>query len=173
MGTYPKEWERHLALRDGRAIYVRPVRPEDEALYISFLSAETAEDLRRRFFAAVKHFNRAFIAPLTHVDYVKAMAFIALDEANGQIVGAARLHATTAEGSGEYAILVRSDWKSHGLGWLLMQILIDYARAKNFHYIRGQVLHDNTKMLNMCRELGFEIKSDPDEPYICDVKLSL
>ena len=111
MGAYPKEWERHMALRDGRAIYVRPVRPEDEALYISFLSAETAEDLRRRFFAAVKHFNHAFIAPLTHVDYVKAMAFIALDEANGEIVGAARLHATADEGSGEYAILIRSDWE--------------------------------------------------------------
>jgi acetyltransferase len=173
MGAYPKEWERHLALRDGTAIYVRPVRPEDEPLYIQFLSAETAEDLRRRFFAEVKHFNHAFIVPLTHIDHAKAMAFIALDEAKGEIVGAARLHATADEGSGEYAILIRSDWKSHGLGWLLMQMLIDYARAKSFHCIQGQVLHDNTKMLNMCRALGFKIKSDPDEPYICDVRLSL
>src|SRR5262245_6497254 len=30
---YPKEWERHLTLRDGAAIFVRPIRPEDEPLY--------------------------------------------------------------------------------------------------------------------------------------------
>jgi acetyltransferase len=140
MAIYPKEWERHLTLRDGTAVFVRPVRPEDEPLYIRFLSAETAEDLRRRFFAAVKHFNHAFIAPLTHADYAKAMALIALDEARGEIVGAARLHAIANKDSGEYAILIRSDWKSHGLGWLLMQMLIDYARAKSFHCIQGQVL---------------------------------
>jgi GNAT superfamily N-acetyltransferase len=140
MAIYPKEWERHLTLRDRTAVFVRRVRPEDEPLYIRFLSAETAEDLRRRFFAAVKHFNHAFIAPLTHADYAKAMALIALDEARGEIVGAARLHTTANKDSGEYAILIRSDWKSHGLGWLLMQMLIDYARAKSFHCIQGQVL---------------------------------
>ncbi len=173
MAVYPKKWERHLTLQDGTAIFVRPVRPEDEQLYIRFLSAETAEDLRRRFFAAVKHFNHAFIAPLTNVDYVKAMAFIALDEAKGEIVGAARLHATDGTGSGEYAILVRSDRKGRGLGWQLMQTLIAYARTRSYRCIRGQVLHENVKMLDMCRELGFDVKTDPDEPYICDVKLSL
>ncbi len=34
---YPKEWERHATLRDGTAIFVRPVRPEDEPLYRTVL----------------------------------------------------------------------------------------------------------------------------------------
>jgi acetyltransferase len=54
-----------------------------------------------------------------------------------------------------------------------MQLIIAYARARSYRCIQGQVLHGNTPMLDMCRELGFEIKSDPDEPYICDVRLSL
>jgi hypothetical protein len=108
MAAYPKEWERHLTLQGGRAIYVRPIRPEDERLDSPFSTAETAEDLRRRFFAPVKAFSHAFIAGLTHIDYAKAMAFIALDEATGEMLGVARLHDTAESGSGEYAILLRS-----------------------------------------------------------------
>ncbi len=101
------------------------------------------------------------------------MAFIALDEATGEMLGVARLHETSGKDAGEYAILVRSDLKNHGLGWQLMQMIIEYARVKGFCHIEGQVLHDNTTMLDMCRELGFEIHTNRDEPCICDVKLSL
>jgi RimJ/RimL family protein N-acetyltransferase len=169
----PKEWERHLTLQDGRAVYLRPLRPEDERLYSPFFTAETAEDLRRRFFAPVKAFSHAFIARLTHIDYAKAMAFIAVDETTGGMLGVARLHDTAEGRSGEYAILIRSDLKSHGLGWHLMEMIIAYSRAKGLRCIEGQVLHDNTAMLDMCKELGFKISSNPDEPYICDVTLSL
>ena len=54
-----------------------------------------------------------------------------------------------------------------------MQLLIEYARAEGIRSIEGQVLQENTTMLNMCRELGFEIAHDADEPYICVAKLSL
>jgi acetyltransferase len=101
------------------------------------------------------------------------MAFIALDEATGEMLGVARLHDTADNDSGEYAILVRSDLKTHGLGWQLMQMIIAYGRAKGLRCIEGQVLQANTLMLDMCRELGFDITSNRNEPSICDVKLSL
>jgi acetyltransferase len=173
MVAYLKEWERHLTMEDGRAIYVRPIQPEDELLYGPFFAAETAEDLRRRFFACVKDFSHKFIAPFTHIDYAKAMAFIALDELTGDMLGVARLHDNPDNESGEFAILVRSDFKSHGLGWGLMQMIITYGRTKGFRRIEGQVLQNNLPMLDMCRELGFAISINPDEPYICDVKLPL
>jgi acetyltransferase len=172
-GNYPKEWERHLTLQDDRGIFVRPIRPDDEPLYGPFFAAETAEDLRRRFFAPVKDFSHKFITKFTHVDYANAMAFIALDEATGEMLGVARLHATADGHSGEYAILVRSDLKSHGLGWQLMQIIIAFGRSKDYRCIEGQVLHENTPMVDMCKELGFQVRTDPDEPYICDMRLSL
>ena len=76
-------------------------------------------------------------------------------------------------GRGEYAVLVRSDLKSHGLGWLLMQTIIEYARAEGIRMIEGQVLRENTTMLKMCRELGFEIASDPEEADVQVVRLKL
>ena len=173
MATYPKEWERHLKLPNGSAVFVRPIRPADEPLYGPFFVFETAEDLRRRFFAPVKDFGHQFIARFIHVDYVTAMAFIALDEVTGEMLGVARLHETADGHAGEYAILVRTDRKGHGLGWQLMHMIIAYAKSKSYRYIEGQVLRDNSPMLDMCRKLGFEISTDPDEPYICDVKLTL
>jgi acetyltransferase len=170
---YPEEWERHVTLRDGIRVLVRPVRPEDEPLYGPFLAAVTPQDLRLRFFAPVKEFGHAFVARFTQIDYARAMAFIAIEESSGEMLGVVRLHADANYDSGEYAVLVRSDLKGRGLGWLLMQMIIEYARAEGLRTVEGQVLNENTAMLAMCRELGFDIAPDPDDPDICVVKLAI
>jgi acetyltransferase len=170
---YPKEWERHETLRDSRTVLIRPIRPEDEALYGPFFKRVTDTDLRLRFFAPVKDFSHTFVARFTQLDYARAMAFIAIEEASGAMLGVGRLHANASYDAAEYAVLVRSDMKGHGLGWLLMQTMIDYAAAEGLQMIEGQVLRDNTTMLAMCRELGFEISADPHDADLCVVKLKV
>jgi acetyltransferase len=170
---YPKEWERHAQLRDGTKIFVRPVRPEDEPLYGPFFAAVTPEDLRLRFFAPVKEFGHTFIARFTQIDYARAMAFLAIEETSGKMLGVVRMHADANYERGEYAILVRSDVKGRGLGFLLMQMIIEYARAEGLQIIEGQVLSENARMLAMCKELGFEIATDPCDPDMCAVRLAL
>ena len=39
--------------------------------------------------------------------------------------------------------------------------------------IEGQVLQENTTMLDMCRQLGFQIVDDPNDPMINLVRLEL
>jgi acetyltransferase len=168
-----REWERHVTLPDGQAVHIRPLRPDDEPLYGPFLAAVTADDVRLRFLAPVKEFSHDFLSRFIQIDYAEAMAFIALDEATGAMLGVARLHDKTDMAAGEYAILIRSDLKSHGLGWQLMQLIVAYARAKGLRTIDGQVLRENEPMLHMCRDLGFEISEDPDAPYVCNVRLAL
>jgi acetyltransferase len=87
--------------------------------------------LRLRFFGPVKDFGHAFLIRFTQIDYARAMAFIALDEATGEMLGVARLHDNADNISAEFAILVRSDLKTHGLGWQLMQMIFS-----GFHYTR-------------------------------------
>jgi acetyltransferase len=89
------------------------------------------------------------------------------------MLGVVRLHADVNYDSGEYAILVRSDLKGRGLGYLLMQMMIEYARAEGLKTVEGQVLSENTAMLAMCRELGFDIATDPQAPDTCVVKLAI
>ena len=152
---------------------MRPLRPEDEPLYGPFLAAVTQQDLRLRFFAPVKEFGHTFVARFTQIDYARAMAFIAIEESSGNMLGVVRLHADANYERGEYAILVRSDLKGRGLGYLLMQMIIDYARAEGLKVIEGQVLGENTAMLAMCREFGFSVSPDPSDPDTCSVKLAI
>jgi acetyltransferase len=170
---YPSQWLRHLELKDRWRIMVRPIRPEDESLISEFLRRVTRQDLRLRFFAAMKPLDHDFIARLTQLDYARAMAFVAFDEATDEIVGVVRIHSDSIYETGEYAILVRSDLKGRGLGWRLMQLIIEYARSERLKFIAGDVLAENTVMLAMCRDLGFEITDDPIERDVCHVRLAL
>ena len=169
---YPSQWEGQLKLRNGDAMAVRPLRPEDEPAIARFLAGISPEDLRLRFFHAVKDFSHRFTARLTQLDYARSMAFVALN-AQGEITGVARLHSDSRYERAEYAILIASDLKGQGLGWALMQLLIDYAKAEGLKYLSGQVLHENTMMLAMCRELGFTVSSDAQDAGIADVSLDL
>ena len=169
IGPYPKEWERHYASWHGLRLAVRPVRPEDEGLYREFFRYVTEPDLRLRFFAPVKEFSHIFIARLTQIDYARTMAFLALDEGSGQMLGAVQLHADVNHETGEYAILLRSDLQGRGLGWLLMQTMIKYASSDGLRSIEGEVLRENTVMLQMCGELGFKIEADLEDSGLCRV----
>ena len=166
-------WQRHLVLENDWRIFVRPIRPDDEFLVRDLLIHVSQEDLRLRFFDSIKEFSHRFIARLTHIDYVRAMAFVAIDEANGDLLGVVRLHLDARRESGEYAILLRTDLKGRGLGWALMQLIIEYAKSESLNRICGQVLHENSVMLKMCRELGFKIKTDAEDLGVYDVVLVL
>jgi acetyltransferase len=122
---------------------------------------------------AGQEFSHTFIARFTQLDYARAMALIVLESASGDMLGVVRLHANANYHSGEYAILVRSDLKGRGLGWLLIQMIIEYARAEGLRRIEGQVLAENTTMLAMCRELGFTVTADAQDPDTCFVTLAL
>jgi acetyltransferase len=170
---YPKEWERHIKLRNGRSAFVRPVRPEDEEEFRRFFEKITPEDLRLRFFAPVRDFSHTFLVRLTQLDYARAIAFVAFDEETGEMMGAVRLHADANHETGEYGILLRSDLKGLGLGWELMRLMIEWAKVEGLHEIDGQVLRENSTMLDMCRSLGFSIRIDPDDPELRLVTLPI
>jgi acetyltransferase len=122
---YPSQWERRIVLGDGWRIFVRPVRPSDDRLIRDLLVHVSKEDLRLRFFDSIKEFSPQFIARLTKLDYARAMAFVAFDEASGDTLGVVRLHADAVHETAEYAILLRSDLKGRGLGWFLMHLIIE------------------------------------------------
>ena len=170
---YQSQWQRHLVLGDGWRIFVRPIKPDDEPLIHDLLVHVSKEDLRLRFFDSIREFSHQFIARLTQIDYAREMAFVAIDEASDGIIGVVRLFSGSSHETGEYAILLRSDLKGRGLGWALMQLIIEYAKSEGLKRIVGQILQENSAMLKMCRELGFEIKTNTEDRGVCDVTLAL
>jgi len=170
---YPVEWEVDDDLPGVGRVLLRPIRPEDEALYEKFFAHVTTEDIRMRFFTARPDLSYKFLARLTQIDYAREMAFVALGPDSGELLGVSRLIADPDYTRAEYGVLVRSKLKAHGLGWRLMQHLIAYARAEKLQELYGQVLAANTTMLQMCHELGFKVTADPGDQGVLNVVLDL
>lgn len=168
---YPSWLETTERLRDGTEVQLRPLKPEDEPLLVDLAAHMTPEDLRLRFFAAVRDLSHAIAARLSQLDYDRGVALLA--EKDGVALGVVRFHAEEDRKRAEYAIAVRSDWKGHGLGYLLMTRLIAVAREWGLEELFGEVLRENHRMLAMCRELGFAIASDPNDATVMLVRKKL
>jgi acetyltransferase len=169
---YPNHWEAMTETPEG-AVLIRPIRPTDEPLLAAFQARLSPEDIRFRFLAPRKEFSHKTNARFTQIDYARAMAFVALSPDQKELLGVARLAADPDYTQAEYAIIVRSDLKGHGLGFALMQHLIRYAESEGLHDLHGDVLAANERMLAMCRTLGFDIAADPEDPGLCKVRLKL
>jgi RimJ/RimL family protein N-acetyltransferase len=164
---------REVTLRDGVKVLLRPLRAEDAALYPHFLANVSHDDLRLRFFAPLRQLSPEMVDKLVHYDPAKAMAFIAIELASDRMLGVVRLHDDDGGASGEFAIIVRTRLKGHGLGWRMMQHMIANAKEKRLKSVRGQVLAENITMLAMCEQLGFLIADDPAERGVKLVTLPL
>lgn len=163
----------HVVLVDGDRVLLRPLEVADGALYPDFLKDVTTDDLRLRFFAPMRALSPEMIDKLIHYDPAHAMAFIAIEENSDRMLGVVRLHDDNSGKNGEFAILVRSQLKGHGLGWLLMKHMIAYAKGKGLKVVHGQVLAENGTMLILCGELGFHTIDDPGERGVKRVTLPL
>ena len=155
---YPADLEKTVEIRDGRTLHVRPIRPQDAPGLIEMGRRSTPEDLRLRFFGATQSLQPALAARLSQIDYDREMALVALEagqEDQAQdILGVVRLICDPDNIEGEFAIIVRSDFKGQGLGYRLMQEMLDWAAARGLSRVTGSVLQENTDMLDMVRATG-------------------
>ncbi|MGD9536064.1 MAG: bifunctional acetate--CoA ligase family protein/GNAT family N-acetyltransferase [Alphaproteobacteria bacterium] len=172
---YPHELEEDWTAGDGTTLLLRPIRPEDEPDHRRFLASLSPEDVVLRFFGQVRSWSHSELARLTQIDYDREMAFVAVRTASGggrEIMGVVRGITDPDNERCEYAIVVRSDYKGHGLGYALMQKLIRYLRDKGTGIVVGRVRADNHRMLEMVRTLGFDVRTGEDS-HEMEVSLTL
>jgi acetyltransferase len=169
---YPSELAEHWTTRAGERLTIRPIRPEDADQHGAFFSRLSPQDIRFRFFTAMRELSPEQMARLTQIDYDREMAFLAVREASGETVGVARL-VCEDEREGEFAVIVQGDMKGQGVATYLMRRLIGWARARGLREVVGQVLADNAPMLAFVRHLGFRLRRMPEEPDVVEARLSL
>jgi len=170
---YPAELETVLALSSGHSVPVRPIRPEDAPALRDMIDRTAAEDIRLRFLSSMRRLPEQLAARLTQIDYAREMAFVALDPSDDSLIGVVRLASDPDRQKAEYGVLVRSDKKGEGLGYSLLEHLITYAKSQEIEALYGDVLAENTRMLQICREQGFTVKVSPDDRSLCYVELDL
>lgn len=174
---YPTEWIHHHDA-SGQPIVIRPVRPEDAEAHEAFFARLSPEDVRYRFFSAIRALSAEQIGRLTQVDYEREMALLAVRPAApgalaGETVGVARLVREMDSGEAEFAVVVQGDAKGAGIASALMRQLLDWGRSKGVREVVGQILADNAPMRAFIRRLGFKVKRCKDDADIMEARLAL
>jgi acetyltransferase len=158
---YPLSYVAPWTLKDGTAVTIRPVRPEDEPLFVRMHEALSERSVYFRYFHPSKLGRRTAherLRRICFIDYDREMALVAerRDPGTGgrEIVGVGRLIKVPRTDGAEFALLVADAHQRQGLGAELLRRLARFARDEGLARIHALVLPENTGMLRICTELG-------------------
>jgi len=174
---YPAQYISTITLVDGTPVLVRPIRPEDEPQMVKFHESLSEQSVRFRYFGSLSVENRTGHERLVRTcfnDYDREIALVAerkQPEAM-EILGVARLLKAHGRNEAEFAILIADAWQGMGLGTALLKLLVEAGREEKVARITGRILAENTTMLEMSRNVGFELEWQPDDgEWEAEIKL--
>ena len=157
----------------GESLLIRPIRPADAAAHDAFFHRLSPEDVRLRFFAAMRELTPAQLDKLTRLDLDRDMALIVVREKTGETVGVARLVREDDSRVAEFAVIVEHDLHGRGLATHLMQRLLEWAPLHGVREVVGEILAENHVMIDLARHLGFRLRPLPADRQIVEARLSL
>jgi acetyltransferase len=101
----------------------------------------------------------------TFNDYSREIAIVPVIEEDNQkrILGVVRMTGDADHETAEFAVVLRDDWQSRGLGEKLFDHIMDIAKKKGWKRMIAGVMAGNTKMLNLFRKKGCKVEFDSDE----------
>jgi RimJ/RimL family protein N-acetyltransferase len=147
--------EERVSLRDGSAVLVRPVRPEDRELFVAGFERMTSESRYRRFMSYKKKLSERELDFFTHLDHDRHEAIGAIDLKTGEGVGVARMHRSVSDPElAEAAVTIVDDWQGRGLGSLLLGRLTDRAGELGVRRFEATLFTSNKAMLSLFQRLG-------------------
>jgi acetyltransferase len=168
---YPANLQVSYQLADGKDITIRPIRPEDAEIEQDFIRGLSEETKYFRFMRSLHELTPEMLVRFTQIDYDQEMALIAVTEHGGEEeeLAVGRYITNVDRRSCEFALVVSDRWQRKGIGHRLMDMLMEIARNRGLEEIRGEVLSNNHKMLELMKSLGFRISVDPEDPGIKQV----
>jgi acetyltransferase len=157
-----EKYTRRMTAENGKEVLLRPILPEDTQREFEMFQRFSNNSLYYRFFEIKRAFKPEDVKKFTYIDYNKDMAIIALTGDDLQI-GVARI-CGGKEGA-EFAVIVEDDWQKQGVGTELMRLILEVAREMGYKKVFGEVMAENTGIIKLCKELGFELKRQPGADY--------
>lgn len=161
---YPERLHKMAKLRDGTDILLRPIKPEDELLWLEMLGSCSKESIYHRFRYDF-HFNSHEIATqFCYIDYDREMGIVAEIDYEGRkrLIGVGRLIADPDVVSAEYAVLVPDDWQHNELGYILTKYCVEIAAAAGIKVVSAETTTDNKAMISVFRKLDFKVHFNDD-----------
>ena len=164
ISPYPKRYEQVWRMRDGRSVLFRPIKPEDEPMWLEMFQNFSEESIRYRFFQIIKDTPHEVRIRYTNIDYDRELGIVAvLSEAGrDRILGVVRLIEEPDGKRGEIAFIIADPWQGLGLGSKMLDYMIEISINRNLEEIYGIMLPDNYRVHRLMEKMGFKITHQDD-----------
>jgi acetyltransferase len=164
ISPYPKKYETLWRMRDGRTVLLRPIKPEDEPLWLEMFRNFSEESIRFRFFQIIKDTPHEVRVRYCNIDYDREIAIVAELTENGQrkILGVVRVSLEPDRKSGEIAFIVADPWQGLGLGTKMVDYTIEICKEVGVETLYAIMLPDNHRAINLTKKMGFTLKYQED-----------
>ncbi len=168
---YPEKFVKATVLQDGTEVLLRPIKPEDEPLWLEMLGSCSKESLYSRFRYFFHWESHEVATRYCYIDYDREIAIVAeiLEEGRRKLVGVGRLIADPDHETVEYAILIADAWQQRDLGNILTDYCLEVAAGRKLKKVVAQTTTDNQRMISVFRKRGFEVTIN-DRDSTVDVK---
>jgi acetyltransferase len=166
---YPIQHVKSWKLKNGEAVTIRPIRPEDEPLLIKLHQALSERSVYLRYFQPLKLSQRTAHERLTRIcfiDYDREMALVIerkQEDGTPEIIAIGRLSKLHGRNEAELAVLVDDRFQHQGMGTELYRRLIAIAKEEKLAQVISTILSENREMLAICEKLGFKFESDLED----------
>ncbi|OGD44486.1 acetyl CoA synthetase subunit alpha [Candidatus Bathyarchaeota archaeon RBG_13_46_16b] len=161
---YPKKYETIWTLRDGRTVVLRPIRPEDEPLWLEMFQNFSEESIRFRFFQILKDTPHETRVRYCNIDYDREIAIVAEMTENGRkkILGVARVGFEPDSKTGEIAFIVADPWQGLGLGTKMVDYVLEICKDMRIGTVYAIMLSENFRAVNLMKKMGFVLSCMED-----------
>ncbi len=175
---YPAQYVWEWRMKDGTAVTIRPIRPEDEPLMVHFHTTLSERSVYLRYFCSLSLSTRVEHERLVRIcfgSYDRGFALVA-DRINPEtgkreVLGVGRFSSINRT-EAEAAVLVSDHWHGRGLGTELLASVARVAREEKYHRLVGEILRDNLATQAIFRKVGFKLRS-MDDPSSVSATLDL
>jgi acetyltransferase len=176
---YPWKYSGQIVLKDGTILEIRPIRPEDEPEFVRFHETLSDQSVYLRYFSLMSLESRVRHERLTRmcfIDYDRQMALVAERQSSSGlsegIVGVGRLIKYHGKNEAEIAVLVSDEFQKRGIGSVLVQRLVEFARDEKLDLLTASFLAENQPIEKLFRSQSFII-SDGTAPDVRQAELQL
>lgn len=148
----------YALLADGTTVRVRPVGAADRAAVLRLYEHMSPANLRLRFFSSGSLLARRATDALCRDAGPGDRALLA--ETADDVVGIAEYHVVPADGpaTAEVALAVADEWHHRGVGTLLLEHLVDLARAAGVRVLTADALSENLPVIRVFADLGLPVR---------------
>ncbi|MDX1813647.1 MAG: GNAT family N-acetyltransferase, partial [Candidatus Bathyarchaeia archaeon] len=158
ISPYPKKYETQWKLRKGQEVLLRPIKPEDEPMWLEMFQSFSEESIRYRFFQLLRDTPHEVRVRYCNIDYDREIAIVAeLNEEKRRILGVGRLSIEPNGKSGELAFIIGDQWQGQGLGTKVVDYVLEIAKEMGVETVYAIMLPDNQRALNLTKKMGFKL----------------